>query len=59
MRRLDWLPSVLAKYGGLAGHLCLLLRRWQNARMGLVITAVVLVAAYALVAVICSPTFKC
>ncbi|PRW57246.1 vesicle-associated membrane 714 [Chlorella sorokiniana] len=32
---------------------------WQNARMGLVITAVVVVAAYALVAVICSPTFKC
>lgn len=57
MRRLDWLPS--SKVHCAAGNLCLLLRRWQNARMGLVITVVVLVAAYALVAVICSPTFKC
>lgn len=32
---------------------------WQNARMTVIIAAVVLLAAYVLVCVICSPTFKC
>jgi len=32
---------------------------WQNARMGLLIAALVLLAAYILVCIICSPTFKC
>ena len=32
---------------------------WQNARMGVAVGAAVLLAAYALVCVICSPTFKC
>ena len=32
---------------------------WQNARMAVVISALVLLAAYAIVCVVCSPTFKC
>lgn len=32
---------------------------WQNARMGVIITALVVLAAYILVCIICSPTFKC
>lgn len=32
---------------------------WQNARMGAIIAALVLLAAYILVCIICSPTFKC
>lgn len=32
---------------------------WQNARMGVIIAALVLVGAYALICIICSPTFKC
>lgn len=32
---------------------------WQNARMALIIGALVLLAAYILVCIICSPTFQC
>jgi len=57
--RAAWLGKRTICWHPLPITLPSLARRWQNARMGLVITAVVLVAAYALVAVICSPTFKC
>ena len=32
---------------------------WQNSRLVVIITALVLLAAYALVCAICSPTFQC
>ena len=32
---------------------------WQNARLAVIITSLVLLAAYALVCAICSPTFQC
>lgn len=32
---------------------------WQNTRMGVTIAAAALLVAYALVCVLCSPTFKC
>ena len=32
---------------------------WQNTRMAIIITALVLLAAYVLICIICSPTFNC